>query len=276
MLHRVILAQLWVPTQSPEEKDLEGLWLIAMSEDSGGRSDRNSSCLKADGKQLLASEGLERGHGLGEKESDSASGPRTSAGLMSMPQDLLASILKDVAYSSNGKDSPYSVGQHVEVEINECFDSGLHLKSFVRGWWGATITSVVESGSEKMYMIKWDKLSAEHARQSQSAVEERIRGIDYWPRKSPWEGTFRLSRIAMRRHGLDEWWDSPFAFPEDQIRLHQLFTAGGRTLSKDSTWATQTRAKIFTAQNTFPNSRKTSSHVLAAARAFQLSLINAQ
>jgi len=196
---------------------------------------------------------------------------------MSLPQDLLASILKDVAYSSNCKDSPYSVGQHVEVEIHECFESGLDLKSFVRGWWEATITSVVESGSEKMYMIKWDKLPAEHARRSQSAVKERARGTDYWPRKSPWEGTFRLSRIAMQRHGLDARWDSPlFAFPEDQIRLHQLFTAGGRTLSKDSTWATKTRAKIFTAQNTFPNSRKSSSHVVAAARAFQHSLINSQ
>ncbi len=151
-LHRTILAQLWVPTQSPEENDLEGLWLIAMSGDSGGRSDRKSTCLKADGKQLLASEGLKRGHGLGEKESDSASGP--SAGLM------------------------------------------------------------------------WDKLPAEHTWRSQM--------------------------------------------------MHASTLSSGRTLSKDSTWATQTRAKIFTAQNTFPNSRKSSSHVLAAARALQLSLINVQ
>ena len=94
-------------------------------------------------------------------QSDSASVPST--GLMSLPQDLLASILKDVAYSSNCKESPYSVGQHVEVEIHECFESSLHLKSLVRGWWGATITSVIEAGSEKMYMIKWDKLPAEYA-----------------------------------------------------------------------------------------------------------------
>jgi len=220
---------------------------VVKNKESGGRSDTKSTCLKADGKQLLASEGLERGHGLGEEESDSARGP--SAGLMSLPQDLLASILKDVADSSNCKESPYSVGQHVEVEIHECFESRLNLKSLVCGWWGATITSVVESGNEKMYMIKWDKLPAEHAEQN-----DFFRGQRTIPR---WQSQ----------------WDGPF--PEDQIRRHQLITAGGRR-RKDSTWATQTRAKIFTTQNTFPNSRKSSSHVLAAARAFQLSLINAQ
>jgi hypothetical protein len=167
---------------------------------------------------------------------------------MSLPQDLLASILKDVASNSNCEESPYSVGQHVEVKIHECFESSLKLKSLVRGWWGATITSVVESGSEKMYMINWDKLPAEHADRNDFFQWKRT--IPRW--QSQWEGPF----------------------PEDQIRLHQLITAGGRR--KDSTWATQTRAKIFNAQNTFPNSRKSSSHVLAAARAFQLSLINAQ
>jgi hypothetical protein len=234
---------------------------------------RKSSCLKDDGKQFLASEGSERGHGLGEEESDSASGLR--AGLMSLPQDLLASILKDVAFSGNCKESQYSVGQHVEVDIHEnsinlkpLFENSLNLKSLVSGWWGATISSVVESGSEKMYKIKWDKLPAEHAK--------RCREITVgW--KSPWDAT------------------GPFH--EDQIRLHHHITPGGRR--KDSTWATQTRAKIFTVQNTFPeggrnkhstwatqtfllppavfpNYRKLSSHVLAASRAAQLSLINAE
>ena len=173
-----------------------------------------------------ASEGSERGHGLGEEESDSASGPRS--GLMSLPQDLLASILKDVAFSGNCKESQYSVGQHVEVDIHEnslnlkpLFENSLNLKSLVSGWWGAIISSVVESGSEKMYRIKWDKLPAEHAK--------RCREITVgW--KSPWDAT------------------GPFH--EDQIRLHHLITPGGR--KKHSTFSTQTRAKIFTVQNTFP------------------------
>ncbi len=219
----------------------------------GRRSDGKITCLEDDGEQLLESEGSERGHGLGEEESDSASGSK--AGLLSLPQDLLASILKDVAYSSDCKESQYSVGQHVEVEIlennNLKFENTLTRKSLVSGWWGATITSVVESGSEKMYkmyMIKWDELPAEHARRN---------AYKHWPRKSPWVG--------------------PFA--EDQIRLHQLITAGvRRKASPTCSWLRQSnaRAKIFTVQNTFPNYGKLPTHVLAASRAFQLSQINAQ
>jgi hypothetical protein len=85
---------------------------------------------------------------------------------MGLPQDLLASILKDVVGSSNCKEPRYSEGQHVEVEIRENslnlkFENTRNLKPLVSGWWGATISSVVESGSEKMYIINWDKLPAE-------------------------------------------------------------------------------------------------------------------
>jgi hypothetical protein len=230
-----------VPTQSPEEEELEGLWVIAMSEDG------QMPCVQPQLDANQASEAKDPSAG-GIMKSVARTVSSASAGLMSLPQDLLASILKDVASNSNCEESPYSVGQHVEVKIHECFESSLKLKSLVRGWWGATISSVVEAGSGKMYKIKWDKLPAEHADRHD---------FFHWKRTIPrWQSQ----------------WEGPF--PEDQIRLHQLITAGGRR--KDSTWATQTRANIFTAQNTFPNSRKSSSHVLAAARAFQLSLINAQ
>jgi hypothetical protein len=132
-----------VPQRSPEEEGLEGLWLTeiedeqmtcvedgqmtqlavyqsSVAKDASSSDDRKSTCLKAHSKRLLASEGSERGYGLDEEEFDSASGSSAglmSMGLMSLPQDLLASILKDVALGSK-----YSVGQHVEVKIHECFE----------------------------------------------------------------------------------------------------------------------------------------------------------